>query len=115
MSEKRLPARFFRTERGREPVREWIRDLADEEKKAIGTDIMTVEYGWPIGMPVCEPLKEGLYSVRTNLPTDKISRVIFCEQDGSMVLLHGFIKKDQKIPKKELDLARKRKSQMEEV
>ena len=111
--EKRLPVAFFQTESGREPVREWLKSLDDKEKLLTGTDIKTVEYGWPIGMPACEPLGKGLFAVRTNLSTDKIARVVFCIHEGRMILLHGFIKKSQRIPKKELDLALKRKSQLE--
>ena len=111
--EKRLPVDFFQTESGREPVREWLKSLDDKEKLLTGTDIKTVEYGWPIGMPTCESLGKGLFAVRTSLSTNKIARVIFCVHEGRMILLHGFIKKSQRIPKKELDLALKRKSQLE--
>ena len=73
----------------------------------IGGDIRTVELGWPIGMPVCKPLKNGLYEVRTHLE-DRIARILFGIEDGKMVLLHGFIKKSQKTPKGDLEIARKR-------
>lgn len=107
---KRLPARFFESESGRIPVREWLIDMAAEERKAIGEDIRTAEFGWPIGMPLCRPMTshKGLWEVRTNLPGKKIARVLFCAHNGEMVLLHGFIKKTQKTPKNELDLAAKR-------
>lgn len=107
---KRLPARFFESESGRVPVREWLLDLAENERKAIGEDIRTAEFGWPVGMPLCKPMAghKGLWEVRTNLPSKKIARVLFCAHNGELVLLHGFIKKTQKTPKAELDLAMKR-------
>ncbi len=73
--------------------------------------IQTVEFGWPVGMPVCRPMKDGLYEVRTNLVDGRIARVLFCFHGSKMVLLHGIIKKSQKTPK--LDLAKKRKKEVE--
>jgi phage-related protein len=110
---KKIPASFYRTEAGNEPVREWLKELNPQERLLIGTDIKTVEYGWPIGMPTCRPMGEGLFEVRTELPSNKIARVLFCLHQGSMVLLHGFIKKTQKTPKADLDLARQRKRRLE--
>ncbi|MEL7150580.1 MAG: type II toxin-antitoxin system RelE/ParE family toxin [Pseudomonadota bacterium] len=92
------------------PVREWLLGLTEDERKLIGDDIRTAEFGWPIGMPLCRPMKshKGLWEVRTNLPNGKIARVLFCAHKGNMVLLHGFIKKTQKTPNVELDTATKR-------
>jgi phage-related protein len=108
---KRVPAIFFRTEAGGEPVREWLKGLpSPEDRKRIGEDIKTVEFGWPIGMPVCRPLGEGIYEVRTNLAQNRIARVLFyIDGKGRMVLLHGFIKKTQKTPDEDLNLARDNK------
>src|SRR5580693_6468246 len=64
---KRVPAVFFRTEAGNEPVRDWLKAMTSEDRRAKGEDIRTVEYGWPIGMPTCRPLRGGLHEVRTNL------------------------------------------------
>jgi len=89
-------------------VREWLKSLHVEDRQIIGTDIKTVEYGWPIGMPVARPLGNKLYEVRSNLTDKKIARVIFTIIDHYMVLLHGFIKKMQQTPKEEIDLATKR-------
>src|SRR5579863_856071 len=75
--EKRVPAIFFRTEAGGEPVRVWLKGLAREDRKRIGEDIKTVEFGWPIGMPVCRPLGHGIYEVRTSLAQNRIARVLF--------------------------------------
>ena len=93
-------------------MRDWLKSLpSDEDRKRIGEDIKTVEFGWPIGMPVCRPLGDGLYEVRTNLPQNRIARVLFyIDKRNRMVLLHGFIKKTRKTPDEDLKLARGNKS-----
>lgn len=109
MSDKKiLPVRFFQQESGNEPVRDWLLSLPADERKLIGDDIKTAELGWPVGMPLVRPMGAGLFEVRTDLPNGKIARVMFCAHKGKMVLLHGFIKKTQKTPKADLDLAKKR-------
>ena len=113
MKDKRIPAKFYKTKAGSEPVREWLKQLAPEHRKVIGVDIKTVEYGWPIGMPTCRPMGKGLYEVRSNLSDGTIARVLFCIYQENMLLLHGFIKKMQKTPKQDLDLALKRKRILE--
>ncbi|WYL94150.1 MAG: type II toxin-antitoxin system RelE/ParE family toxin [Gloeotrichia echinulata IR180] len=90
-----------------------MKDLEREDRYLIGADIKTVEFGWPIGMPTCRPMGGGLFEVRTSLPQGRIARVLFCIYEGRMVLLHGFIKKTQKTPKKELNLALDRKQILE--
>ena len=106
---KRLPAHFFRLDSGREPVREWLKKLNLEDRKIIGEDIKDVEFAWPIGMPLVRGLGEGLWEVRSTLTGGQIARVIFAIEQGSMVLLHGFIKKARKTPRQELELALQRK------
>ena len=92
------------------PVREWLLDLTEAERKAVGDDIRTAEFGWPIGMPICRSMKshKGLWEIRSSLPGGKIARVLFCVHGGEMILLHGFVKKSQKTPKADLDIAAKR-------
>jgi len=106
--DKKIVVVFYQSSLGNEPVREWLKSLHVEDRQIIGTDIKTVEYGWPIGMPVARPLGNKLYEVRSNLTDKKIARVIFTIIDHYMVLLHGFIKKTQQTPKEEIDLATKR-------
>ena len=76
--------------------------------------LQKVEFGWPLGLPVCRALGEGLWEVRSDLPSQRITRLIFCIVDGQMVLLHGFVKKTQKTLKRDLDLARGRKTETEQ-
>ena len=110
---KQLNTVFYRTENGSEPVREWLKDLLKSDKKAIGDDIKTVQFGWPLGMPLVDNLGRGLWEVRTKLAGSRIARVIFFMDSNTMVLVNGFIKKTRKTPNSELDLARKRKKQYE--
>jgi len=106
-----LDVRFFRTETGTEPVRDWLRTLSATDKKAIGEDIKTVQFGWPLGMPLVDHLEGGVWEVRTRLDT-RIARTLFATEGGVMILLHAFIKKQQKTPKPELDLAKERLKQL---
>src|SRR5208282_285437 len=102
--ERKLDALFFRTEKGNEPVRDWLLSLEKTERRTIGDDVLKVQYCWPIGKPLVGNLGRGLWEVRSRLG-DRIARVIFYVEGRTMVLLHGFIKKSQKTPKHELDLA----------
>jgi len=106
---KRLPARFYRSDSGREPVREWLKGLEPEDRKVIGEDIKDVEFSWPIGLPLVGSLGRELWEVRSSLPHGRIARVLFCIEPGCMVLLHGFVKKTRKTPQRDMDLALKRK------
>lgn len=114
-SPKTLPARFFCTASGNEPVREWLKELDKDDCRIIGEDIKTVELGWPIGMPLCRSIigYKDLWEVRSKITGGKIARVIFYIRDGQMILLHGFIKKTQKISPSDLDLAVKRRKEHE--
>ena len=105
--ESNLSVAFFRTAAGHEPVREWLKSLPREERRILGEDIKTVQFGWPLGMPLVRKLDKGLWEVRSRLPS-RIARVIFTSGKGRMVLLHGFIKKSQKTPQEDLELARTR-------
>ena len=88
-----------------------MKGLSPEDRKRIGEDIKTVEFGWPVGMPVCKPLSNGIYEVRSSLAQNQIARVLFyIDKRSRMVLLHGFIKKTQKTPQEDLELARRNKS-----
>ncbi|MFJ7283109.1 type II toxin-antitoxin system RelE/ParE family toxin [Pseudomonas sp. NPDC099000] len=103
-----LNVRFFRTDAGNEPVREWLANLPRDHRRMVGTEIKTVQLGWPIGMPVVRKLEIGLWEVRVDLG-DTIARIIFTVSESDMVLLHGFIKKSQKTPAPDLATAKQRR------
>jgi phage-related protein len=109
-SERPLNVVFFKTETGNEPVREWLKGLSKEDRKVIGADILTVQYAWPVGKPLVDNLGDGLWEVRSRLD-NRIARTLFALVNQEIVLLHGFIKKQQKTPQCELELAKKRKKQ----
>jgi phage-related protein len=110
---KKIPAFFYQSGSGAEPVRDWLKGLDDEDKQTIGEDIATVEFSWPVGMPTCRSLGGGLWEVRSSLPSKREARIVFAVNGERMVLLHGFIKKTQKTPKGDLDLAKKRLKEIE--
>ena len=109
-AERPLRVVFFKTEAGNEPVREWLKGLSRDDSKTIGSDILTVQYAWPVGKPLVDHLGDGLWEVRSRLH-NRIARTFFAVVDEEIVLLHGFIKKQQKTPQGEIDLAKKRKKQ----
>ncbi|MBF0455605.1 MAG: type II toxin-antitoxin system RelE/ParE family toxin [Magnetococcales bacterium] len=109
METMKLRVAFFKTESGSEPVRDWLKKLDQSEKKAISEDIKTVQFGWPLGMPVVRKMEPGLWEVRIQLE-GRIARILFTVEEEKMVLLHGFIKKTQKTPPQELKLAKQRMS-----
>jgi phage-related protein len=110
---KKIAGRFYATAAGQRPVREWLLALSKEDRRIIGYDIQKVEFGWPIGMPYCRSLGHGLWEVRSNLTGARIARVIFWITGGQMVLLHGFEKKTHKTPARDIELALKRKREIE--
>jgi phage-related protein len=89
-------------------VRDWLKELTPADRKIIGHDIRDLEFAWPIGLPLCRSLGGGLWEVRSNLTDRTIARVIFCAHENNALLLHGFVKKTQKTPAGDLDLARRR-------
>ncbi len=99
---------FYRSASGNEPVRDWLKDLPADERRTIGEDIKTVQYRWPLGMPLVDSLGDGLWEVRTRLPT-RIARTLFIVHQEEILLLHSFIKKTQRTPSEDRALALKRK------
>ena len=95
----KLDVVFYKTDTGNEPVREWLNELIKDDKKVIGADIKTVQFGWPLGMPLVRSLGKGLWEIRSNLNSNRIARVIFLTHDNMIVLLHGFIKDGKKMKK----------------
>jgi phage-related protein len=103
---------FYKTEAGNEPVREWLKNLPRDDRKTIGEDIKTAQYGWPLGMPLIRKIERGLWEVRSDISTG-IARVFFTVTDGLIILLHGFVKKSQKTAPNELATARRRLNRIE--
>jgi phage-related protein len=105
---KPIPLVFWKSLSGHEPVREWLNELPREDQRTIGRDIAKVQFGWPIGLPVCRPMGKGLWEVRSSLPSHREARVMVGFHDGMLIALSAFIKKTQTTPAGELALARQR-------
>ncbi len=110
---RKIPVVFYRTRGGAEVVLDWLRDLAAADRNVIGQDLMRVQYRWPVGMPLCRALGDGLWEVRSALRGNRIARVLFSVHQGRILALHGFIKKSRKTPDEDLALARRRKREFE--
>jgi phage-related protein len=107
MSSATLSVSFYMTDAGTEPVRDWLKSLSQDDRKRIGEDIKTVQYGWPLGMPLVRKMDRDLWEVRTSLQ-GRVARVLFTLEENVIVLLHGFIKKSQQTPATELRVAKQR-------
>lgn len=108
---RKIEVVFYRTRAGNEVVRDWLRGLAEPERDTIGQDLMRLQYRWPVGMPLCRAMGDGLWELRTDLPSNRIARLLFSVQEGHILVLHGFIKKTRRTPGEDLELARRRKSE----
>lgn len=113
--QERIPLVFFRSETGKEPVRDWLLELPKADRRVVGIGLKELEFGWPVGMPLCRAMGAGIFELRVSLASRRIVRVLVCANDDKLVALHGFIKKSQKTPAGDLDLARKRKRQLERM
>lgn len=105
------PVLFYRTLVGNPVIKEWLHSLDKPDRAIVGEDLMTIQIGFPmVGMPHCRALGDGLWEVRSSLLSNREARVIFFHEKKAkaLVVVHAFIKKSQKTPKADLDLARKR-------
>jgi len=109
---RKIPLIFFKTLAGNEPVRDWLKELPEAERHAIGRDLMRAQWRWPVGMPLCRAMGNGLWEIRTDLPTQRTARILLCLYQDHLVALHGFIKKTRKTPEDDLTLARKRQKEL---
>ena len=109
---KPIPFRFWNAISGREPVRDWLNGFSRDDQKTVGRDIAKVQFGWPIGLPLCRLLGGGLWEIRTSLPGRREVRIMICFHDGVLIALHSFVKKSQKTPLKELALAKQRMKEL---
>lgn len=106
-ADRALKAHFFRLDSGREPVREWLKGLSSKSRKAIGEDVMTLQFGWPVGMPLARKISDNLWELRSQIPSG-IARMFFTVYGGKIVLLHGFVKKARRTPAQEIAIAKSR-------
>lgn len=104
---------FFATPAGNEPALEFIKTFEKPERVIIGENLKTVQFGWPIGMPICSPLGDGIYEVRTSLSSKREVRILFFQHGDVIVVVHAFLKKTQKTPKADKDIALARKREFE--
>lgn len=111
-SPHKIPLAFYRSSFGNEPVREWLKELPQSERQEIGKDLLRAQWRWPLGMPLGRPMGDGLWEIRTNLSTNRTSRVLLCLYQGQLIALHGFIKKTRATPQQDLALARKRQQEV---
>lgn len=110
----KIPLVFYRSASGKEPVRDWLKELGRADRLEVGADLQRVQYRWPVGMPLCRALSGGLWEVRTGLPSKTISRVFICFHEGVLYALHAIVKKTRTTPKEDLALARKRMKEVED-
>ena len=111
---QKIPLIFYRTTAGREPVREWLLRLDEAERREIGKDLLRAQWRWPVGMPLCRAMGDGLWEIRTDLPTKRAARVLLCLYREHLVALHGFIKKTRATPDSELATARARQKELKQ-
>jgi phage-related protein len=110
---KPIPLVFWRSLAGREPVRDWLNELPREDRRTVGRDIAKLQFGWPVGLPLCRPLSSGLWELRSSLPSKREVRVFFGFHDEILVALHAVIKKTRKAAPEELALARQRLKELQ--
>ena len=109
----RIPVVFYQTATGREVMRDWLRNLDQRDRNVVGRDLMRLQYRWPVGMPLCRALGDGLWEVRSELTSNRIARILFSIRDGRVLVLHGFVKKTRRTPDDHLTLARRRDREFE--
>lgn len=109
-----LEVAFYKTEGGNDVVLDVIRGLPAEDKKRVGEDLKTLQFGHPLGMPRCRPVGK-LWELRSSLPSKREFRLLwfYHKKTNMIIVVHGFIKKTQKTPRKDIDLGEARKGEFE--
>jgi phage-related protein len=108
---KFFDVRLYQESSGKVPILEWLKDFNKDERKIIDRDIKYTQYTWPWKMPLIKPLGGSLMEIRIKLKNKQV-RIFFILHEGVIMLLHGFVKKTQKTPNNELELALKRAKQI---
>lgn len=105
---------FFKNENGVEPVKEWMqKELSFDDRKIILEGIATLQRGFPnVTLPLVRPMGQGLYELRCHITGKRIVRIFFCHFEKHLVMLHGFVKKTESTPAKDLKLAKSRKDKL---
>ncbi|MBP5448323.1 MAG: type II toxin-antitoxin system RelE/ParE family toxin [Treponema sp.] len=98
---------FYETEQKNQPCRDFLLALSKDDRREVGADIFAAQKGFPLGLPLCRKMETDLWEIRSTV-SDGICRVFFTVDGDTMILLHGFKKKSQKTPKKEIDIAENR-------
>ncbi|MEA3359088.1 MAG: type II toxin-antitoxin system RelE/ParE family toxin [Thermodesulfobacteriota bacterium] len=110
---KIVDVQFYKSDTGNAQVKEWLKKLTPGDRKNIGDDIRTVEFGWPLGMPIVRKIDTDLWEVRSTISNNRISRILFTVCGNMMILLHAFIKKTSKTPKNDLNTAKRHMPHLE--
>jgi len=107
-----LEVRFYKTAGGNEVVLDFLRSLPADDKKTLGEDLKTLQYGYPIGMPLCRPVGK-LWELRSSLPSKRELRLLwfFHKVTQTIIVVHAFIKKAQRTPQKDIELGEARKGE----
>jgi phage-related protein len=106
---KRVHAVFYAMDSGKEPVREWLMELSRDDRRELGRQLMKLEFGWPVGMPLSRAMGRGLHELRVTLDGRRHARVFFyIDLQENLVLLHAIIKRTRTTPFQELAIARRR-------
>jgi len=108
-----LSVEFYRESNGNEPVRIWLQSLDKPIKIILGEDISKVQFRWPLGMPLVRGLGQGIHELRSHIPNG-IVRILFMVNNKTMILLHGFIKKTEKLPTQDFNIAKERAKNYEQ-
>lgn len=113
LSNEKMRALFFRNSLGEEPVRQWLLEMGAADRKIIAADLLTVEYGWPVGMPLCRPIRGELWKIRSCLTgQNRIASVLFCTKDQNLVLLHGFMNEADRTSLNDFQVALNRRKEL---
>jgi phage-related protein len=108
-----FPLLFWKSSTGREPVREFLQEQTKPDRMRLGSDLRKLQFGWPIGMPLVRSFGDGLWELRSSMPSRREVRIMFAAEDDMLVLLHAFVKKTQKTPPSEIAVARQRLKELQ--
>lgn len=105
-----MKVRFWRTANGNDVVADIIRALPIDDRKIVGRDLMRLQIGYPMGPPLCKPIKQPIWELRSSLPSKREMRLLyrFDADAQQIVVVHAFIKTTRTTPKADINLALKR-------